>query len=125
MLPALQHIEYEKVNFEQHLSTLEELDEGAKTDPMFYSWVNITCHPEWLKYFDVDQFSVPTVIFYYPEKEIQSKLIGKFDNSTIADQQEKYMKGKLATWKPKVSHHAMKTEETDCSRPLEEAVSDE
>ena len=44
--------------------------------PIYYSWVNITCHPEWLLYFGIDSFQVPTIVFYYPEKEKQANLIG-------------------------------------------------
>jgi hypothetical protein len=108
LLPAAQHSEYERENFEEHVSILKSINDKAVSDPIFYSWVNTTCHPEWLQYFDVDQFALPTVVFYYPEKELQSNLIGKFDNSTISEQLESYMKGKLPTWKPKVTYNNMK-----------------
>jgi len=49
---------------------LASLDAEAKVQPIYYSWVNITCHPEWLTYFDVDPFQVPTVAYYYPEKQL-------------------------------------------------------
>ena len=76
LLPAMQIQEYERVNTITHIETLEQLDNKAGTLPMFHSWVNVTCHPEWLKYFNVDPFQVPTVVFYYPEKERQAILIG-------------------------------------------------
>ena len=56
LLPAMTLIDYEKDNFDQHVGILKELDAEAKTHPIFYSWVNVTCHPEWLKHFEIDQF---------------------------------------------------------------------
>jgi hypothetical protein len=40
--------EYEKDNFEEHIDTLAALDKKAEkfVSPMFYSWINVTCHPE-------------------------------------------------------------------------------
>jgi len=66
LLPAYTIIDYELENFNNHNSTLATLDQKAKSMPIHYSWINITCHPEWLKHFDVDQFQVPTVVYYYP-----------------------------------------------------------
>jgi hypothetical protein len=58
MIPANLMIDYERENFDQHIETLTALDEKAKkqSQPMFYSWVNVTCHPEALKFFNIDQF---------------------------------------------------------------------
>ena len=58
MLPATQQIEYEKKNYADHIEALEDLDRQAKqaSQPMFYSWINVTCHPEALKFFNIDQF---------------------------------------------------------------------
>lgn len=92
--------------------------------PIFYSWINVTCHPEWLKYFDVDPFQIPTVVFYYPEKERQANLIGQFDKATIQDHEDRFLKGKLAGWKPQTTHPNMKTEEKDCSLGLNDASGD-
>jgi len=100
--------EYAKVNFEEHESLLRELDEQAKNQPIHYSWVNVTCHQEWLDYFEIDPTQLPTVVFYYPEKELQANLLGKFDNETILDFQDRYMRGQLATWKPKTKLSQMK-----------------
>lgn len=79
LIPAVTQIDYELENFEQHVGMLNTLDDEAKILPIYYSWVNVTCHPEWLKYFEVDPFQVPTVAYYYPEKQLQANLIGKFD----------------------------------------------
>jgi len=37
-----------------------------------------------LKYFQIDPFQIPSVAYYYPEKELQANLIGKFDQDTIS-----------------------------------------
>jgi len=97
---------------------LNILDDEAKILPIYYSWVNVTCHPEWLQYFEVDPFQVPTVAFYYPEKKLQANLIGKFDKETIEEHSESFLKGRLPTWSPKLHHDDMKTTSTDCSQKL-------
>ena len=86
---------------------------------MFYSWINITCHPEALKFFKIDQFQVPTVTYYYPQKELQANLIGMFNFDTISDHETKFMKGKLATWTPEKKHTEFTLEDVDCSKPLD------
>ena len=118
LIPAVTQIDYELENFEQHETMLNTLDDEAKILPIYYSWVNVTCHPEWLKYFEVDPFQVPTVAYYYPEKQLQANLIGKFDKETLEEHSESFLKGKLPTWTPKVHHDEMKTTETDCSLGL-------
>lgn len=91
------------------------LDKEAGSRPIFYSWVNSTCHPEWLKHLDVDPFQIPTVVFYYPEKERQANLIGQFDLSTVQDHEDRFLKGKLSSWNTKTKHSQMKMEQKDCS----------
>ena len=120
LLPANLNIDYERENFEEHVEILSKLDEKARmqSQPVFFSWINVTCHPEWLKFLDIDQFQIPTVAFYYPERELQANLIGKFDEETIESHQDRFLKGKLATWAPKTSHGNMITESIDCQAAL-------
>lgn len=125
ILPASTIIDYEKANFEQHLSILKDLDQKANKLPIYYSWVNVTCHPEWLKYFEVDAFQIPTVVYFYPEKNKQATLIGKFDSEGIETNQDKFLKGKLPSWNVKVPISQMKMEEKDCQAVVEDFVSDE
>ena len=122
LLSAVTMIDYERDNLNQHLETLQALSDKAGTQPIHYSWVNVTCHPEWLKYFDVDQFQLPSVVYYFPEKELQANLIGKFDASTIDNHADRFLKGKIATWKPKVKQGEMTMEEKDCSIAAEGAA---
>ena len=126
MLPAMTMQDYERENFEQHVNTLKELDEEAKAMPVYYSWVNITCHPEFLTFFEVDAFQVPTVVYYYPEKHVQGNLIGMFEKSTIHDHEQRFLKGKLATWNPKKQLKDLVIDETvDCSKPMESASAED
>jgi hypothetical protein len=115
LLPAVTVIDYEQENFDQHVQTLASLDHKAKTMPVYYAWINVTCHPEWLKYFEIDQFQIPTVVFYYPEKELQANLIGKFDEETVSDHEDRFLKGKLPTWAPKTPFKKMvMTSSSEC-----------
>jgi hypothetical protein len=59
------------------------------------------------------------MVFYYPSKELQANLIGKFDTETISDHEGKYMRGRLATWTPPQKHTEFKIEEKDCQEALE------
>lgn len=104
------------------MSTLSLLDEEAKGMPVYYSWVNITCHPEMLQFFEIDAFQVPTVVYYYPEKHVQANMIGMFAKDTIHDHEQRFLKGKLPTWQPRKALADMNIDETvDCSKPPEEA----
>lgn len=116
LIPALQNQEYERDNFNDYIDTLVELDASAKTSstPIFYSWINVTCHPEVLGYFEVDQFQIPTVVFNYPQKELQANLIGKFSADTISDHEQRFIKGRLATRTPKQKYTDFQIEEKDC-----------
>ena len=90
--------------------------------PVYYAWINVTCHPEWLKYFEIDQFQIPTVVYYYPEKELQANLIGKFDEETISEHEDRFLKGRLPTWAPKTAHKKMVfTSSSDCQSQDAEA----
>lgn len=126
LLPAMTSQDYEKENFEQHVSTLKQLDEEAKGMPVYYSWVNITCRPEVLQYFEIDAFQVPTVVYYYPEKHVQANLIGMFSKDTIQDHEQRFLKGKLPTWKPKKALSDLNIDESvDCSKPLESSSAED
>jgi len=67
-LPSITSIDYENESHKERIQILEEKEAFAEKSslPVYYSWVNTTCHPEWLKYFNVQPFSVPTVVFYNP-----------------------------------------------------------
>ena len=93
---------------------MSELDASAP-GTMFYSWVNVTCHPEWLKYLNVDPFQIPSMTYYYPGRELQSNHIGKFDKLSIADSADRFLTGKLANYKSKTAHGNMIMEAKDCS----------
>ena len=50
-------------------------------------------------------------------------MIGKFDEETIADHQEKFIRGKLATWTPKFKEISI--ESKDCQAGFDEGDSNE
>lgn len=46
------------------MRVLREVQAGSD---VHYSWVNVTCRHEWLRFLDVDPSSyVPTLALYYP-----------------------------------------------------------
>lgn len=118
LIPALQNQEYERDNFNDHLETLQELDNRAKSSstPVFYSWINVTCHDEVLRFFEIDQFQIPTLVFYYPEKELQANLIGKFEADTISDHETRFVKGRLPTWTPRRKHTEFTVDTKECQK---------
>lgn len=61
-----------------------------------------------LKYFDINPMFVPTVVFYYPEKNKQAHLIGKFDYETIKDHEQRFIQGKLPTFDVNIKAKDMK-----------------
>ena len=76
-------IDYEIRNNQEYLQTLKTLENEAKSLPIYYMWVNASCHPYILEAFDVNPMFIPTVVFYLPEKDKSAHLIGKFDKETI------------------------------------------
>ena len=42
-------------------------------------------------------------------------MIGQFDQATVQDHEDRFLKGKLAGWKAKTPYNKMKMEEKDCS----------
>lgn len=58
-------------------------------------------------------------MFYYPQKELQANLIGKFDIDTISDHEERFIKGRLATWTPPKPHTEFQLLEKDCSKGVD------
>merc|ERR1740139_251685 len=86
-LPAITSILWESEAQKDREEFLRELDLKAEADhiPVHYSWVNTTCHPEWFKYFDVQSFSAPTVVYYNPQHHKHEFTIGKFTKKSLAE----------------------------------------
>lgn len=91
-------LDYEIKNHQEHLQTLESLEAEAKTLPVYYMWVNASCHSYLLDVFEVNPMFIPTVVFYLPEKDKSAHLIGKFDKETIQKHEQKFINGKLSTF---------------------------
>jgi len=78
LLPAIDSIQWEEKAHNERLQFLQEMDKSAEKNliPVHYKWVNITCHPEWLKYFDVQPFAAPSVVYYNPTTHKHESTIG-------------------------------------------------
>lgn len=57
---------------------------------------------------------VPTVVFYNPEKNRYAQLIGKFDEETIRNHEQKFLKGQLPTFDVTVKAKEITIEELKC-----------
>ena len=107
------------------METLQQLENDAKSMPIYYMWVNATCHSYLLHQFDVNPMFVPTVVFYLPEKDKSAHLIGKFDKPTIQKHQEKFAAGKLPTFAMKTRAADIVIKDLDCASIQPEVVVEE
>jgi hypothetical protein len=57
---------------------------------------------------------VPTVLFYYPEKNQYASLVGKFDKETIQEHEQRFINGRLPTFELKTKAKDIKIESRDC-----------
>lgn len=116
LLPAINSIDYEAESHKERIKILEDLEAQAERShgPVYYSWVNTTCHPEWFKYFDVQPFSAPNVVFYNPRSHRHEATIGKFTYGQIADYEERFAHGKLSTVATATDNKKMTLELKDC-----------
>lgn len=96
------------------METLTALESDAKSLPIYYMWINSTCHSYLLPTFEVNPMFVPTVVFYLPEKDKSAHLIGKFDKPTILKHQEKFVTGKLPTFPMKTKASQIEIRDIDC-----------
>jgi len=49
----------------------------------------------WFKYFDVQAFSAPTVVFYNPQTHRHDHTIGKFDKKEITWNEKRFSRGRM------------------------------
>eukprot|EP00347_Sterkiella_histriomuscorum_P011459 403372372 len=106
--------DYEVRNHKEYLETLEQLEKDAKSLPLYYMWVNASCHSYMLEKFEITPMFIPTVIFYLPEKDRSAHLIGKFDKETIQKHEQKFVNGKLATFPMKTKSTDLQFQDLDC-----------
>ncbi|CDW85441.1 UNKNOWN [Stylonychia lemnae] len=106
--------EYETQNHKEYLETLEQLEKDAKALPLYYMWINASCHSYLLEKFEINPMFIPTVIFYLPEKDKSAHLIGKFDKETIQKHESKFVNGKLSTFPMKVKADDIQIQDLDC-----------
>jgi hypothetical protein len=98
-LPAITAIDYEAESQKERIQILEELDAKAQKalTPIYYSWVNITCHDYLFETLNLDPMQMPNVLFYHPGKNIYATTIGSFNKETIGDHEERFLRGNLPT----------------------------
>lgn len=89
---------------------LEKLDVklGKTLSPVNYSWVNVRCHPEVLEWFGLTEFNVPTIVFYKPNSGKSAQLIGQFNEATVQEHVQRFMKGLLKSQPLLISQDKMK-----------------
>jgi hypothetical protein len=82
--------------------------------PIYYMWINASCHSYLLPEFEVNPMFVPTVVFYLPEKDKSAHLIGKFDKETIQKHEQRFASGKLPTFAMKTRAGQIEIRDLDC-----------
>lgn len=85
--------------------------------PVYYTWVNTTCHGEWFKYFDVQPFSAPTVVFYNPATHKHENTIGKFNKAEVGEYEHRFVRGKLSTRATQTPQEDLQFTIKDCAAP--------
>jgi hypothetical protein len=101
------------------------MENDAKSLPLYYMWINSTCHSYLLPQFEVNPMFVPTVVFYLPEKDKSAHLIGKFDKQTISKHQDKFVSGKLPTFAMKTKALDIVIKDLDCPNMQPEVIVEE
>jgi len=123
LLPAIDSIDWERDAQEERIKFLQELDKKAEKNliPVHYTWVNTTCHGEWFKYFDVQPFSAPTVVFYNPSAHRHEQSIGKFTTEEIAHYEHRFVNGRLRTRDTPTPQEDIQFTKKDCQAAAFEA----
>ena len=73
------------------------MEKEAQSSPVYYMWVNATCHNYLLEKFSVEPMHIPTVVYYSPEKLLYGNLVGNFAKDTIKQHQDRFVSGRLPT----------------------------
>eukprot|EP00826_Nyctotherus_ovalis_P039550 TRINITY_DN3812_c0_g1_i10.p1 TRINITY_DN3812_c0_g1~~TRINITY_DN3812_c0_g1_i10.p1 ORF type:complete len:205 (-),score=93.73 TRINITY_DN3812_c0_g1_i10:117-707(-) len=79
----------------EQLKILRTVQEKKANSPMEMMWVNVSCHKEILKSFELEEMAVPTLALFAPKKKIVGSMIGKFDLETVQDYVEGIFIGKI------------------------------
>ena len=62
----------------------------------------------------MDPTALPTIVYFHQHANKYGVMIGKFDEESIADHEEKFKLGKLALRDAKVDKHELQFSEIDC-----------
>lgn len=81
------------------MDTIQKLAERGdkRGNPMYYSWVDVDCHPEVMEWFGLNPFNIPTVVFYNGKHNRFTDMVGSFEFDTIKEQEDKVTAGTLIT----------------------------
>ena len=93
---------------------MDELSD-KKLYPVYWAWVNTTCHPEFFKFYHVRQFDKPTVVFINPSKHRHVYMTtAKFNRDSIHYELDKFVFGKLKMSETIRKRANMKMIEKEC-----------
>lgn len=95
LLNAMEVLDYERENHKEHLQTLQTLEDNASTKPLYYMWMNVTCHDYILSEFNIDRMALPSMVYYHPKHEKFGWLVGRFQTDVLKDHEDQFLKGKL------------------------------
>lgn len=95
LLNAMEIIDYEKRNHKEHIETMQKLDEAAGGNPIYYMWINVTCHENVLSHFNIDRMAVPTMVYYHPKHNKYGWLVGRFEEDALKTHETSFLGGKL------------------------------
>lgn len=87
--------------------------------------MNVTCHPEFFKFFHVNPYHAPTVVFYNPGRHRHGTITSELNRDVVLYDMGSFAGGKLAMHKtPRPLDKMLITEKVDCSAPSEENESE-
>ena len=70
-------------NKEAQLEMLSQLRARRHGGPLAFSWLDATCHPEYLAHFDLSETDLPTMLVLHPSKLRWARAVGAFDAETL------------------------------------------
>lgn len=112
----------DKEEFGKQLEVMKSLNREDTIDlsngnEVHYAWINVTCYPEWLKFFGkVDHKTLPQLVNYYPR--FDQYLVNGSDDFTVESARRRinqFLLGGLQVEKTGEKLEDMRFAERDCS----------
>jgi len=98
---------------------------GKNSSPVHYTWVNATCHTEIFSYFNVEPTSLPTIVYLHQQHNKYGVMIGKFDEESIEEHEDKFKNGKMALSDVKVDKRELQFTDIDCAAQVLEQMDED